>query len=262
MSARFNTLVVQTPEGVEFIHRLASPVSRGIAVFIDLIVLSFLISIVTVPVTLLGWVSMDLAQALAILLTFLLSIGYSMVLELFWRGQTVGKRLLGLRVIDAHGLKLRPSQVILRNLLRAVDSLPVFYFVGGLAALLHPRYQRPGDLAAGTVVVRQTEHHPPALRDLEPIEHNSFQAHPREEALLRRRITPEQAEIALQALRRRGELEPAARLRLFARLADVFRSAAPFPEDTAAPLSDERYLRNCVDSIFRQARTGPENSRR
>lgn len=154
MKGRFNQLIIQTPEGVRFVHQLASPVVRFIALAVDLMTISALMSALSVAVGLLGFISTDIAVALSVLLYFLLSIGYFMLLEMVWRGQTLGKRLLRLRVIDAAGLKLSPNQIVLRNLLRFVDSLPVFYFVGGTCALVSRRSQRLGDMAAGTVVVR------------------------------------------------------------------------------------------------------------
>ena len=71
-----------------------------------------------------------------------------------WRGQTIGKRLLRLRVVDAEGMRLQFNQIVTRNLLRFVDSLPAFYFVGGLACWLSPKCQRLGDIAANTIVIR------------------------------------------------------------------------------------------------------------
>ncbi len=58
-----------------------------------------------------------------------------------------------LRVTDVHGLQLQFSQVVIRNLLRFVDSLPALYLVGGAACLINRRAQRLGDFAANTIVV-------------------------------------------------------------------------------------------------------------
>src|SRR5262249_58768067 len=62
--------------------------------------------------------------------------------EWYWRGQTVGKRMLRLRVVDRQGLRLQPSQIITRNLLRFVDGLPAFYMLGGLTSLLNRQIGR------------------------------------------------------------------------------------------------------------------------
>ena len=159
-----------------------------------------------------------------------------------------------LRVMDANGLKLTGGQLVMRNLLRFVDSLPLLYTVGGLCAVLNRKSQRLGDLAAGTVVVRMPERQQPSLAGLDYKRFTSFRDYPRAEALLRQRTPPEQAEIALQALRRRDEMDAAARARLFRELADCFRGKVAFPEEVTRTLSDEQYLRNCVDTVYRQSK--------
>jgi uncharacterized RDD family membrane protein YckC len=254
MKGRFNQLIIQTPEGVRFVHQLASPVVRFIALAVDLMTISALMSALSVAVGLLGFISTDIAVALSVLLYFLLSIGYFMLLEMVWRGQTLGKRLLRLRVIDAAGLKLSPNQIVLRNLLRFVDSLPVFYFVGGTCALVSRRSQRLGDMAAGTVVVRISNVEAPELSGVLGNYFNSFKEYPRLEALLRQRITPEQSAIALEALRRREEMDPLQRTRLYSELSNFFRGQVPFPEEVTVAMSDEQYLRNCVDTLYRVAK--------
>jgi uncharacterized RDD family membrane protein YckC len=69
-------------------------------------------------------------------------------------GMTVGKRIVGIRVVAEQGEHLSLGAAVIRNLLRPVDSL-FFFLVGALFALTSPRRQRLGDRAAGTVVVRQ-----------------------------------------------------------------------------------------------------------
>ncbi len=249
---RFNELIVETPEGVRFVHRLASPVIRFLAFSIDIATIMMVVSILSVAVSLLGLVSIDLALAFSILLYFVVSIGYFIVLEMLWRGQTLGKRLMKLRVIDASGLKLRPNQIVVRNLLRFVDSFPVLYLLGGVVALLSVRSQRLGDLAADTVVVREIELLSPNLTEVSEAFYNSFRECPRLEAKLRQAVVPEESELALQALRRRDEIDPIARAKLFGVIAKSFREQVVFPADITASMSDEQYVRNCVDTIFRR----------
>lgn len=252
--SRYNNLVVQTPEGVQFTNQLASPVVRFIALVVDIAIIWTAMSFVGALVTLLQWVSYDFAMAFYILLYFVFNLGYFILLEMLWRGQTIGKRMMRLRVQDIHGLKLKPAQLVLRNLLRFVDSLPVLYFVGGSFALISQRSQRLGDLAAGTIVVRIPELKLPVLSELTENSFNSFREHPRLEALLRQRVPPQEAELALQSLRRRNEMEPLARARLFSEMANHLRQKVQFPEELNASISDEQYVRNCVDSIYRAAR--------
>jgi hypothetical protein len=183
-------------------------------------------------------------------------IGYALACEWWWRGQTLGKRILRLRVVDATGLRLQFSQVVIRNLLRFVDSLPAFYLVGGLAALLNARSQRLGDLAANTVVIRTPQITAPDLEQILAGKFNSLRLHPHLEARLRQKIAPTEAGLALQALVRREEFAPEARVKLFARLAEHYRGLVEFPADTVEGITDEQYVRNVVDTLFRP-RTKP-----
>ena len=130
VNTRKNSLTIETPEGVVFSYELATPVTRALAWAVDAAVIgaaSMTASTVSQGANIL---SPDVAKALGVVLYFVISTGYGIVLEWRWRGQTLGKRLLGLRVIDAQGLRLQLSQIALRNLLRAVDALPLFYLVG------------------------------------------------------------------------------------------------------------------------------------
>lgn len=249
--SRVSTLTIATPEGVSFSVPLAGPVLRSAAYLIDLMcliaALQFL-SFVTGILELFG----DLGIGVSILLKFAFVQGGQMVAELLWRGQTPGKKVMGLRVMDERGLKLRPSQVIVRNLLRFVDALPLFYALGGTVCLFSSRSQRLGDLAAGTVVVRSVAAAPPDVAGILAGKFNSFREHPHLEARLRQKVTPEEAQLALHALVRREELEPAARVRLYEGLAELFRSKVKFPEETVFGLSDEQYVRNVVETVFRK----------
>lgn len=252
MTARHHTLQVVTPEGIAFSLRLASPFARLLAVAVDAAVVGVTYSIVSINLRLLGLLSRDFAQMLMVLAGFALGIGYAILLEWKWRGQTLGKRLLRLRVVDERGLRLQPHQVVIRNLLRCVDALPVAYLVGGVATLLNRRAQRLGDLAAGTIVVREAAPRQPDLAQLMGGKYNSFRAHPHLEARLRQRVAPAEAHAAVQALLRREHLEAGARLALFKALADRLRAAADFPAEVVADLSDEQYVRNAVDSLYRR----------
>ena len=69
-------------------------------------------------------VNVDISVALVALVQFVTQIGYGITCEWFLRGQTFGKRLFKLRVVDEQGLRLEFTQVLIRNLLRFVDALP------------------------------------------------------------------------------------------------------------------------------------------
>jgi len=246
-----HTLLIQTPEGIAFPLLLASPVTRMLACTVDLVVVIATVYLIGVLVAMVGWIAPSLSLGIHLLAYFAITIGYGIATEWLWRGQTLGKRLLRLRVMDAQGLRLQFSQIVIRNLLRFVDGLPAFYLVGGLASLLSPRAQRLGDLAANTIVVRHPAMAEPDVDQLMAGKFNSLRDHPHLVARLRQRVSPAEAAIALQALLRRDEFEPAARVGLFGQLASHFRSLAAFPLEAVEGLTDEQYVRNVVDVLFR-----------
>ncbi len=186
---------------------------------------------------------------------FIVSIGYGILTEWYWRGQTLGKRLLRLRVLDAHGLRLQFSQVVIRNLLRFIDSLPALYLVGGVICLFNRRAQRLGDFAANTVVVWNPPIAEPDLNQLLKGKYNSFREYPHLEARLRQHVSPFEAQIAVQSMLRRDELEPQARIALFRELSAYFQTLVTFPPEATDGISDEQYVRNVIETLFRPKAT-------
>jgi uncharacterized RDD family membrane protein YckC len=248
---RSNRLVIRTPEGIVFSLLLAGPLSRFLAWGVDVGCVAVAVIGIGALLTGLQWISLDLIRAVAVLAYFLVSIGYGIALEWSWRGQTVGKRLLRLRVVDAEGLRLQFSQIVIRNLLRFIDMLPAFYFVGGLACLASRRAQRLGDIAAGTIVIYTPKAAEPELDQVFAGKFNSLRGWPHLAARLRQRASPLEASLALQALLRRDEFEPAARLELFDEIAAHFRRLVEFPPEACEGITAEQYVRNCADILFR-----------
>lgn len=248
-----NLLLIQTPEGIVFPLILAGPVSRFLAWILDVMCVGFLVLVVSMLIGTLGIVSTDLAGGLSTLLFFVISIGYPMFTEWYWRGQTLGKRVLRLRVMDAGGMRLQFSQVAIRNLLRFVDSLPLFYALGGLICFFSKNAQRLGDIAANTIVIRNPEIGEPDLLQLRSGKYNSFRDYPQIAARLRQRVSPQAAGIAMQALLRRDDFDPAARMELFGEIAGHLRNVIQFPEEATEGLTDEQYVRNVVDILFQKS---------
>jgi uncharacterized RDD family membrane protein YckC len=244
---------VKTPEGVLFSFALASPISRFLAWSVDAAVISAISSIAGTLLAILSTVSADFAKGATILCYFAVSIGYGIAAEWYWRGQTVGKRLLRLRVMDEQGLRLRFNQIVVRNLLRAVDILPGFYLFGGVACLVSHRAQRLGDFAANTVVIRSSKIAEPDLDQLAQGKFNSLRQYPHLEARLRQRLTPAEASLLLEALIRRDDFDAAARVILFAELAAHCRAMVHFPPEATEALADEQYVRNVVGILFRKS---------
>ncbi|MFP4141052.1 MAG: RDD family protein [Planctomycetota bacterium] len=247
-----NTMRIETPEGVTFSLDLAGPLRRMFALLLDGLILSAVTMAVVLTMAMVGVREVMWYQGAVIFCVLLLPILYGTLLEWLWRGQTIGKKVLQIRVADEQGLNLRPSQVFARNVGRLVDLLPAMYLVGGIACLLTRRVQRLGDIAGGTIVVLTRQTPPPDLDQIGPRVFNSLLQHPHIVGRLRQRIRPAEAAVALQALLRRNELDPGARLTLFARLAEYFRDLVPTPGDTDEGLSDEQYVRNVVDAMYRR----------
>ena len=240
-----------------FSQLLAGPVTRFFAWFIDQLCISAAMSILGTALNFLELINWNFAIALYVISYFVISIGYGIFLEWTWRGQTVGKRLLRLRVVDVEGMRLQFNQIVVRNLLRFVDALPAFYFVGGVACWLNPRCQRLGDIAANTVVIRNPRVAEPDLDQLLAGKYNSLRQYPHLAARLRQRISPAEANVALQALLRREEFDPAARVELFGELARHFRARVEFPAEATDGVADEQYLRNVVDVLYRTRGDAP-----
>lgn len=250
-----NELRLQTPEGVSFSFLLASPFSRMLAFVIDGAVIMATAQVLSICAGLLGMISADFGTAVLMLSYFVVSILYGILLEYAWRGQTLGKRTFRLRVIDRQGLRLSFAQIALRNLLRFVDMLPYCYFLGGAFCLGTKRFQRLGDIAANTVVIRQPLMIEPDLSALALPKFNSLKQYPHLVARLRQRLSPAAAGILFEALLRRDEFDPAARVELFGELAEYCRGLVVFPPEAMESIADEQIIRNVIDVIFEKARS-------
>ena len=152
-------LSIETPEQIKINYSIAGIGSRFYAALIDIAVMT-LIAFVGTYVTVRAITGLDerfgnWLVAIAGVATFAFLWGYYMVFELTTNGQSPGKRALGLRVIKAHGYPISFSDSAIRNLVRIVDFLPFFYGAGLVTMLLNKNWQRLGDLAAGTLVVKE-----------------------------------------------------------------------------------------------------------
>jgi uncharacterized RDD family membrane protein YckC len=162
-------LSIETPELVSIDLSLAGIGSRCVAVLIDYLIQGMTVWIGFLLFALIFSGSAGSASphvnastaykwglAIGIAIPFLLHWGYFTLFEAFWNGQTPGKRLMKLRVIQQSGRALGLFESMGRNLIRFIDMLPVFYFVGALCVFVNRRQQRLGDMAAGTLVVHST----------------------------------------------------------------------------------------------------------
>jgi uncharacterized RDD family membrane protein YckC len=142
-----------TPERVEFRYPLAGPFRRAISYLIDMAVLASLIALGFFVTTLLT-LGTPSGAGLILAIIFILIWGYGGFCEGFFNGQTVGKKAVGIRVMTTEGVPITGTQAALRNLIGTVDGpLPFFYMASLTSMVLTSRFQRLGDLAAGTMVV-------------------------------------------------------------------------------------------------------------
>lgn len=151
-----NTTDVETPECIRFRHRVAGPVRRGLAYLIDLLIRFALVTLVGVLAFGASGVGTGAGKAstgLVLLVMFVLEWGWNVLFETFWRGRTIGKRALGLRVVREGGYPVGFIDSMLRNVMRAADFLPVGYVLGLLVMAGDRRSRRLGDRIAGTMVV-------------------------------------------------------------------------------------------------------------
>ncbi len=163
---------LHTPENVAVSYNLAGIGSRFLAAAIDtliqsvLLVLVYLAAGVALGLAVHQGALPDLANASAasagiwlvaalLVIAFLVLWGYYVAFELLWNGQTPGKRLAHLRVLRDNGYPIGVLESLVRNLVRVVDFLPAAYGIGVATMLIDPRSRRLGDLAAGTIVVKE-----------------------------------------------------------------------------------------------------------
>lgn len=140
---------VETPEGITLTLRVAGPVARALAWGMDTLIKYGALWALLMGLTFLG------AAGLGVWLIalFLIEWFYPVLFEVYASGATPGKKALGLQVIHANGTPVDWSAALIRNVLRAVDFLPLFYGFGVVALLGTRDFQRLGDLAAGTLVI-------------------------------------------------------------------------------------------------------------
>ncbi len=159
-----STIDVITPENIAFHYQAAGPFRRLPAFLIDLCIR---IAIAVVAVIGLGVVGGGLGIAATLLLFFVMEWFYGGLFETYWNGQTPGKWLMRIRVLQTNGQPIDGMQAVMRNLFRAVDMMPPVplflgpgamlsvptFLVGLITPMCNRRYQRLGDLVCGTMVV-------------------------------------------------------------------------------------------------------------
>ncbi len=174
----FNQINLQTPESVELEFTLAGIGNRSFALIIDYTIIGLTVLLTWVvsyyfayqidPGFIFGSNPDLLAQwiiAIQSLVAFAIYVGYFVILETLWQGQTPGKKWIKIRVIRDNGKPERLPQAILRALLRPVDDI---LFIGVFFIVFSQREKRIGDLVAGTLVVQDEQASKSASFDISP----------------------------------------------------------------------------------------------
>ncbi|NJM09012.1 RDD family protein [Candidatus Gracilibacteria bacterium] len=154
--------IVDTPENIAFAYDVAGIGSRFLAAIVDSLLL-ILLQLAVGAVLLFVGIGFDgnglldgsIALAIWSITSFLFFWGYYLVFELIWNGQSPGKRWLGLRTVREGGRPITFVASAVRNLIRVIDFLPGFYGIGVVTMFIDGRSRRLGDLAGGTLVVKE-----------------------------------------------------------------------------------------------------------
>lgn len=150
-----SALTIETAEGIELSLPIADPVLRGYAYVIDFAIRALILYILSLILMMgIGWdTSSGGMMGLALIILFLLQWGYYVVFEVFFNGASLGKKMLGLKVVHEDFTPVTFSASVTRNLLRVVDWLPAVCGLGMLSVLLSKDNKRIGDYVAKTVVI-------------------------------------------------------------------------------------------------------------
>jgi uncharacterized RDD family membrane protein YckC len=221
---------IATPEGVELDLPLAGLGSRFTGFLIDTILQILIVAAVSVLalVTLSG-----VAAGIVILVAFSLAVlGYDVLFEVLGGGRTPGKRAVGVRVVQDGGGPIGLRASLVRNVIRLVEGLPLSYLPAIIAILVTRNNQRLGDLAAGTLVVREPRKLVPPRRPaaIDPSEYATWDV---------TGIGDRELSAVRAFLGRRHELDAGARRALARQLATALR---PKVAGVPAGVSDERFL--------------------
>lgn len=220
--------MIATPEGVQLALPLAGIGTRFMAILIDTLIggTAALITILAAGVAG-GEVAAEIASACSLLVWL---IGYHVVLETFGSGRTIGKRAARIRVVMDGGGQVGLRASLIRNIIRLFEGFATTYLVAMLAILTTKNNQRLGDLAAGTLVIRDRRVVPPEpyIPDVS-----------RETTLDATGIGDEELTLVRSFLARRDQLAPHARRTLAAELASKLR---PRIAGVRAGLTDEGLL--------------------
>lgn len=223
-------LVVATPELVAFDYQVAGLGTRILAQIIDLLIITALEIVLGIVAISLGVALVDATVMVLIFIlgSFVILVGYFWASEALWSGQTLGKRAFRLRVVGDHGEPITFGQAAIRNLVRIIDWLPTWYGIGVVVVFANGHGKRLGDMAAGTIVVKDSDRVSLAQLSASLTPPSPYQPAPasRAEQMLRQ-LDPELRRFVSAYARRRSELAVDLRLQLAGTVQPSLRAAMP-----------------------------------
>lgn len=232
-------LRLPTPEGVTLEVVLAGAGSRALAAVADAMIQAATLIAVTIAAIQGPGIGLDsalAAAAIAAVLSFALFFFYYVGFETLWSGRTPGKKLLGLRVVTVEGRPPTFRTSMIRNLIRIVDFLPFAYGVAIVSIIATRHNQRLGDLAAGTLVVRDPRPARPRWDAAARVSHEPADATAAWDVTA---VSAEDAALVRRFLDRRDGIRPEARARI---ARDLDRRLRPKVGGVAGELEPERFL--------------------
>lgn len=142
-------VLVETPEGTDLQAEVVGLIPRALAYSVDFLIRMAILIAVGIIFSFLG----KAGEGLYLILFFVLEWWYPVYFEVFRGGQTWGKKSFKIKVVNADLTPITFGPSLTRNLLRSADFFPAMYVFGCISVLTTSRFQRLGDLAAGTIVV-------------------------------------------------------------------------------------------------------------
>jgi uncharacterized RDD family membrane protein YckC len=159
---------VEIPGGIHLEAQVVGPIPRSFAFLIDKVIQAIAISAMSIAAIPLGMGG--IGGGFFLIFLFAVEWLYPVLFELLMGGQTPGKKVLGIAVVNDDLSPVTLGTSLVRNLLRTVDFLPLLYLGGVITMLSNRRFQRLGDLAAGTLVISSIKATPAAtVVDVQPL---------------------------------------------------------------------------------------------
>lgn len=238
---------IVTPEAVALEVDVAGLGSRMIAAILDLSIQGAVLFVVS-------WITTQVARngnsitpaIVLVVVVFVVLWGYYPLLEGLWNGQTIGKRAQAIRVVRTDGQPVTIGPVLVRNLIRILEEFAI-PFAGVVSMLVSSNSQRLGDLAAGTIVIRERRLPPPVPL---PALGGAFTLFDTS------RLGDREYEVVRAFLQRRASLTPNARAALAAQIAEQIRPLVVGPAFVEG--GHEQFLEAVTESYH--ARFAPPES--